>query len=47
MNLVVTYVVMMLIVEYGYIKEKEYDIPPKAMIIDAILREVYGDSKHQ
>ena len=26
-------------------KGKEYDVPPKSMIIDAILREVYGDSK--
>ncbi len=26
-------------------KGKEYDVPPKAMIIDAILREVYGDIK--
>ncbi len=24
-------------------KGKEYDVPPKAMIVDAILREVYGD----
>lgn len=26
-------------------KEKEYNVPPKAMIIDAILQAVYGDSK--
>lgn len=25
-------------------KGKEYDIPPKAMIVDAILRHVYGDT---
>lgn len=25
-------------------KGKEYNVPPKAMIIDAILREVYGDN---
>lgn len=24
-------------------KDKEYNFPPKAMIIDAVLREVYGD----
>ncbi|WHH57933.1 DUF2703 domain-containing protein [Petroclostridium sp. X23] len=24
---------------------KEYTVPPKAMIIDAILREIYGDAK--
>ncbi|HHW03999.1 MAG TPA: DUF2703 domain-containing protein [Thermoanaerobacterales bacterium] len=23
---------------------KEYNVPPKAMIIDAILREIYGSS---
>jgi len=28
-------------------KGKEYNVPPKAMIIDAILRAVYGDSKGQ
>ncbi len=28
-------------------KGKEYNIPPKAMIIDAILREVYSDKKAQ
>ncbi|HLR35040.1 MAG TPA: DUF2703 domain-containing protein [Tissierellales bacterium] len=26
-------------------KGKEYEIPPKAMIVDAILREVYGYTK--
>jgi glutaredoxin len=26
---------------------KEYNVPPKAMIIDAILREVYSDKKAQ
>lgn len=26
-------------------KGKEYNVPPKAMIIDAILQAVYGDSK--
>lgn len=26
-------------------KGKEYNVPPKAMIIDAILREVYGNTK--
>lgn len=26
-------------------KGKEYNVPPKAMIIDAILREVYADTK--
>ncbi|MGI6113432.1 MAG: ferredoxin, partial [Mahellales bacterium] len=26
-------------------KGKEYNVLPKAMIIDAILREVYGDNK--
>lgn len=26
-------------------KGKEYEIPPKAMIVDAILREVYGDTE--
>lgn len=25
-------------------QDKEYTVPPKAMIIEAILREVYGDS---
>ncbi len=28
-------------------KGKEYNVPPKAMIIDAILREVYSDKKVQ
>ena len=28
-------------------KGKEYNVPPKAMIIDAILREVYSDKKAQ
>ena len=28
-------------------KGKEYNIPPKAMIIDAILREVYSDKQGQ
>mgnify|MGYP001029162608 CR=1 FL=1 len=28
-------------------KDKEYNAPPKAMIIDAILREVYSDKKVQ
>ena len=26
-------------------KGKEYNVPPKAMIIDAILREVYGNTE--
>ena len=25
-------------------QEKEYTVPPKAMIIDAVLREIYGDN---
>jgi len=25
--------------------EKEYSVPPKAMIIDAILKEIYSDNK--
>ena len=28
-------------------KGKEYNAPPKAMIIDSILREVYSDKKAQ
>lgn len=28
-------------------KGKEYNVPPKAMIIDAILREVYGNTERK
>ena len=28
-------------------KGKEFNVPPKAMIVDAILREVYSDKQGQ
>ena len=36
-SLVGIYAVMKLIAEYGFMREKEYTVPPKGMIIDAIL----------